>query len=55
MCHTFDFSFEKEIIWKIVFVLVRMAGTAMISMIPSQRAGMAIDIDISKSEGWDGF
>ena len=30
-----------------------MAGTAMISMIPSQRAGTAIDIGISKPEGWD--
>lgn len=39
MGHTFDFSFGKEIVWKIVFLLVTMAGTAMISMIPSQRAG----------------
>lgn len=55
MGHTFDFSFGKEIVWKIVFLLVTMAGTAMISMIPSQRAGMAIDIGISKPEDWDGF
>lgn len=39
MCHAFDFSFGKEIVWKIIFLLVTMAGTAMISMIPSQRAG----------------
>ena len=48
MCHAFDFSFGKEIVWKIIFLLVTMAGTAMISMIPSQRAGMVIDIGISK-------
>ena len=55
MCHVFDFSFGREIVWKIIFLLVTMAGTAMISMIPSQRAGMAIDIGISKPEDWDGF
>lgn len=55
MCHAFDFSFRKEIVWKIVFSLVTMAGTAMISIILNQRAGMVIDIGISKSEGWDGF
>ena len=33
----------------------RDGWTAMISIIPSQRAGIAIDIGISKPEGWDGF
>lgn len=55
MCHVFDFSFRKEIVWNIALLLITMAGTAMISMIPSQRAGMAIDIGISKPEGWDRF
>lgn len=48
MCHAFDFSSGKEFTWKNIFSLGVMAGTAMISMIPSQRAGMAIDIGISK-------
>ena len=53
MCHAFDFSFWKEFTWKNIFLLITMAGTAMISMIPSQRAGTAIDIGISKPDGWD--
>ena len=47
MCHAFDFSLGKEIVWKIVFFFGTMVGMVMISTFPNQRAGTAFSRQIS--------